>query len=220
MEVAPSLGFTVEEADLELYDAYTADEIIICGTAGGLLAVVHIDGRVIGAGKPGPVLTPGSPRPTSGCSTRRSTAPTSNSNCRRRAEARRKRTCGNKDKGGGEDETAPDVHGAWHRVDAFRPVRPPAQKRELVVATSQTDAGKLDPHQASAGADKGIAQLGVQRAGAHQAGPGEPGIHRAGSRRELDCECQRHRVDLQDPQRRAVPRQLRRVHRRGRGLFA
>jgi peptide/nickel transport system substrate-binding protein len=32
----------------------------------------------------------------------------------------------------------------------------PAQKRELVVATSQTDAGKLDPHQASAGADKGM----------------------------------------------------------------
>jgi branched-chain amino acid aminotransferase len=53
MEFAPSLGFTVEEADLELYHAYTADEIIICGTAGGLLAVVHIDGRVIGAGRPG-----------------------------------------------------------------------------------------------------------------------------------------------------------------------
>ena len=31
-----------------------------------------------------------------------------------------------------------------------------AQKKELVVATSQADAGKLDPHQASAGADKGI----------------------------------------------------------------
>ncbi len=31
-----------------------------------------------------------------------------------------------------------------------------AQKRDLVVATSQADAGKLDPHQASAGADKGI----------------------------------------------------------------
>jgi peptide/nickel transport system substrate-binding protein len=31
-----------------------------------------------------------------------------------------------------------------------------AQKKEIVVATSQTDAGKLDPHQASAGADKGI----------------------------------------------------------------
>jgi branched-chain amino acid aminotransferase len=53
MEIAPSLGFTVEDADLELYDAYTADEIIICSTAGGLLPVVHIDGRTIGAGKPG-----------------------------------------------------------------------------------------------------------------------------------------------------------------------
>jgi branched-chain amino acid aminotransferase len=53
MEIAPSQGFTVEEADLELYDAYTADEIIICSTAGGLLAVVHIDGRVVGSGKPG-----------------------------------------------------------------------------------------------------------------------------------------------------------------------
>lgn len=31
-----------------------------------------------------------------------------------------------------------------------------AQKTELVVATSQSDAGKLDPHQASAGADKGV----------------------------------------------------------------
>jgi branched-chain amino acid aminotransferase len=56
MEIAPSLGFAVEEADLDLYDAYTADEIVICGTAGGLLAVVHIDGRVIGSGKPGPVF--------------------------------------------------------------------------------------------------------------------------------------------------------------------
>jgi peptide/nickel transport system substrate-binding protein len=31
-----------------------------------------------------------------------------------------------------------------------------AQKRDLVVATSQSDAGKLDPHLASAGADKGM----------------------------------------------------------------
>lgn len=31
-----------------------------------------------------------------------------------------------------------------------------AQKRDLVIATSQSDAGKLDPHQASAGADKGV----------------------------------------------------------------
>lgn len=31
-----------------------------------------------------------------------------------------------------------------------------AQKRDLVVGASQSDAGKLDPHQASAGADKGM----------------------------------------------------------------
>lgn len=54
MEIAPGLGFRVEETDLELYDAYTADEIIICSTAGGVLPVVQIDGRVIAAGKPGP----------------------------------------------------------------------------------------------------------------------------------------------------------------------
>ena len=53
IEIAPPLGFTPEEADLALYDAYTADEIIICGTAGGLLPVVQIDGRNIGNGTPG-----------------------------------------------------------------------------------------------------------------------------------------------------------------------
>lgn len=36
------------------------------------------------------------------------------------------------------------------------PVASTAQKRDLVVASSQSDAGKLDPHQASAGADKGM----------------------------------------------------------------
>ena len=56
MEIAPTCGFSAEEADLELYDAYTADEIIICSTAGGLLAVTGIDGRVVGYGTPGPAL--------------------------------------------------------------------------------------------------------------------------------------------------------------------
>jgi branched-chain amino acid aminotransferase len=53
IEIAPAVGLTAEEADLALYDAYTADEIIICSTAGGLLPVVQIDGRHIGNGKPG-----------------------------------------------------------------------------------------------------------------------------------------------------------------------
>jgi branched-chain amino acid aminotransferase len=53
MELAVPLGFEVSETDLQLYDAYTADEIIICSTAGGLLPVVGIDGRTVGTGKPG-----------------------------------------------------------------------------------------------------------------------------------------------------------------------
>lgn len=56
IELAREQGLAVEEAELELYDAYTADELIICGTAGGLLPVVEVDGRVIGKGKPGPVF--------------------------------------------------------------------------------------------------------------------------------------------------------------------
>lgn len=39
---------------------------------------------------------------------------------------------------------------------AALPAAVQAQKRDLVVATSQSDAGKLDPHQAPAGADKGV----------------------------------------------------------------
>jgi branched-chain amino acid aminotransferase len=56
MEIAPALGFTVQECDLELYDAYTADELFLSSTAGGLLPVIELDGRRIGAGKPGPAF--------------------------------------------------------------------------------------------------------------------------------------------------------------------
>jgi branched-chain amino acid aminotransferase len=57
MELAMTAGFTVSEADLELYDAYTADEIILCSTAGGLLPAVWLDGRTVGDGKPGSAFT-------------------------------------------------------------------------------------------------------------------------------------------------------------------
>jgi branched-chain amino acid aminotransferase len=56
LDVAPGLGFTPELAELQLYDTYTADEVIICGTAGGLLPVTEIDGRRIGDGRPGPAF--------------------------------------------------------------------------------------------------------------------------------------------------------------------
>lgn len=54
MELSPAAGLAVEAADLELYDAYTADEAFLASTAGGLLPVTSIDGRPVGDGKPGP----------------------------------------------------------------------------------------------------------------------------------------------------------------------
>lgn len=55
INLAPQLGYSATEDKLELYDAYTADEIFLTSTAGGLIPVVELDGRCIGDGKPGPV---------------------------------------------------------------------------------------------------------------------------------------------------------------------
>jgi branched-chain amino acid aminotransferase len=52
---APQMGYSAVQCDLELYDAYTADEIFLTSTAGGLIPVVELDGRRIGDGKPGPI---------------------------------------------------------------------------------------------------------------------------------------------------------------------
>ncbi|WP_412516620.1 branched-chain-amino-acid transaminase [Actinomadura madurae] len=57
LELATERGLQVRETDLELYDAYTADELFLTSTAGGLVPVVEVDGRKIGNGKPGPILT-------------------------------------------------------------------------------------------------------------------------------------------------------------------
>jgi len=56
IELASDAGLAAEERDMELYQAYTADELFICSTAGGLLPVAELDGRPIGPGKPGPVF--------------------------------------------------------------------------------------------------------------------------------------------------------------------
>lgn len=55
-ELGAQAGLAVEAADLELYDAYTADEVFLASTAGGLLPVSSIDGRVIGSSRPGPTF--------------------------------------------------------------------------------------------------------------------------------------------------------------------
>ena len=55
MRLARESGRTVEEIALIRHDLYTADECFLTGTAAEVIAVVSLDGRPIGTGKPGPV---------------------------------------------------------------------------------------------------------------------------------------------------------------------
>ena len=55
MELAEAAGKTVREMALTLFDVYIADECFLTGTAAEVIAVVQVDGRTIGNGKPGPV---------------------------------------------------------------------------------------------------------------------------------------------------------------------
>jgi len=57
MELAVAGGIDCREATLTRHDLYTADECFLTGTAAEVIPVVDIDGRKIGAGKPGPVTT-------------------------------------------------------------------------------------------------------------------------------------------------------------------
>src|SRR5215475_12968352 len=55
MEVAMESGLQVSEPNLTRYDLFNADECFLTGTGAEIVAVVKIDGRVIGTGKPGTV---------------------------------------------------------------------------------------------------------------------------------------------------------------------
>ncbi|PWU15300.1 MAG: branched-chain-amino-acid transaminase [Verrucomicrobia bacterium] len=54
MEIAADSGMQVCEPNLTRYDLFNADECFLTGTGAELVPIVKIDGRVIGAGKPGP----------------------------------------------------------------------------------------------------------------------------------------------------------------------
>lgn len=54
--IARTAGVEVVETDLALYDVYTAEECFLTSTAGGLVPVTRVDGRVIGSGRPGPLF--------------------------------------------------------------------------------------------------------------------------------------------------------------------
>ena len=55
LEVAEKRGYIAEEGVFTRHDVYVADEVFLTGTAAEVIAVVNVDGRVIGDGKPGKV---------------------------------------------------------------------------------------------------------------------------------------------------------------------
>ena len=55
LELARAADIPAHEEVLTRHDVYTADECFLTGTAAEVIAVVKVDGRLIGNGKPGPV---------------------------------------------------------------------------------------------------------------------------------------------------------------------
>ncbi|HMP57803.1 MAG TPA: hypothetical protein PKD86_00500, partial [Gemmatales bacterium] len=56
MERPRPQNYTPTEPPPPRHDVYTADEMLLTGTAAEVISVVKCDGRVIGTGKPGPVF--------------------------------------------------------------------------------------------------------------------------------------------------------------------
>lgn len=53
MDIVQELGYQMKEEPFTRHDVYTADEVFLTGTAAEVIAVVKVDGRVIGDGVPG-----------------------------------------------------------------------------------------------------------------------------------------------------------------------
>ena len=57
IDLARAAGLTVDVGRVQVFDLYTADEMFLSSTAGGIVPVISLDGRVIGNGTVGPVTT-------------------------------------------------------------------------------------------------------------------------------------------------------------------
>lgn len=55
LDLARDAGYPTTEAQLTLFDVYTADEVFVTGTVCELVPVVEVDRRTIGTGRPGAV---------------------------------------------------------------------------------------------------------------------------------------------------------------------
>ena len=53
IDIVKDLGYEMKEEPFTRHDVYTADEVFLTGTAAEVIAVVKVDGRVIGEGIPG-----------------------------------------------------------------------------------------------------------------------------------------------------------------------
>jgi branched-chain amino acid aminotransferase len=55
MDLACEAGIPVVEKNLNRYDLFIADECFLTGSAAEIISVTKADGRIIGAGVPGPI---------------------------------------------------------------------------------------------------------------------------------------------------------------------
>jgi branched-chain amino acid aminotransferase len=55
IDIAKELGYELKEEPFTKHDVYTADEVFLTGTAAEVIAVVKVDGRIVGNGIPGSV---------------------------------------------------------------------------------------------------------------------------------------------------------------------
>ncbi|MEA1895473.1 MAG: branched-chain-amino-acid transaminase [Euryarchaeota archaeon] len=55
IEIAQDLGYPLLEADLGLFDLYTADEVFVTGTAAEIAPITMVDGRPVGDGSVGTI---------------------------------------------------------------------------------------------------------------------------------------------------------------------
>jgi D-alanine transaminase len=55
LDLARNAGLSVQERFVSQAELYEASEVFLTGTTVEVLAVVRIDGKTIGAGRPGPI---------------------------------------------------------------------------------------------------------------------------------------------------------------------
>jgi branched-chain amino acid aminotransferase len=56
IKLARELGYPIEERSITVHELFTADEVLVTGTAAEVVPIIKISGRIVGDGKVGPVF--------------------------------------------------------------------------------------------------------------------------------------------------------------------